>query len=82
MTWIKTVDPTKATGLLQTLFRAAVKRAGKVYQIIQIQSLHPKALRVTTQLYNELMHGAEGALSRKRRELIATVVSRTNECFY
>lgn len=82
MAWIKTIDPDKATGLLQSLFRAAVKRAGKVYQVIRIQSLHPKALRATTQLYNELMHSPDSALSRKQREMIATVVSRTNGCFY
>jgi uncharacterized peroxidase-related enzyme len=82
MAWIKTIDPAKATGLLQSLFRAAVKRAGKVYQVIRIQSLHPKALRATTQLYNELMHAGDSALSRKQREMIATVVSRTNGCFY
>ncbi len=82
MAWIRTVAPEEATGLLGRLYGAAVRRAGKVFQIIRVQSLRPRALKVSTQLYLEVMHSKDSALSRARRELIATVVSRHNHCHY
>ena len=82
MPWIRTVAPSEAAGLLRTIYDAAVARAGKVYNIISLQSLRPRVLQVSTQLYLELMHSAEGALDRARRELIAVTVSRVNGCHY
>ena len=82
MTWIKTIAPEQATGLLKQLYAAAVRRAGRVYNVIRLQSLRPKVLRASTQLYMELMHSPEGGLTRAQREMIATVVSRTNGCHY
>jgi hypothetical protein len=40
--------PAEAAGLLRHLYAAAVKRAGKVYQIIEVQSVRPKVLRAST----------------------------------
>ena len=82
MAWIKTIAPEQATGLLKKLYDSAVERAGKVYNIIRLQGLRPKVLRASTQLYVELMHSPEGGLSRVRREMIATAVSRANGCHY
>ena len=82
MAWIKTVDPDAATGLLKRLYDAAVKRAGKVFNVIRIQSPRPEVLRHSTQLYLEVMVSAKSPLSRAQRELIATVVSRANDCHY
>jgi alkylhydroperoxidase family enzyme len=82
MPWIRTVAPNEATGLLRTIYDAAIARAGKVYNIISLQSLRPRALHASTQLYLELMHSPEGALDRARRELIAVTVSRVNGCHY
>ena len=82
MAWIKLIDPENATGLLNTLYQAAIKRAGKVYQIIRLQSRKPKVLHGSTQLYAELMHSPEGKLTRPQREMIATVVSALNGCHY
>ncbi len=82
MAWIKTVAPGDATGLLGRVYESATRRAGKVFNIIRLQSLRPRVLRGSTQLYMELMHNAEGGLNRAQREMIATVVSRTNGCFY
>lgn len=82
MSWIKTVSPDRATGLLKQLYEAAMKRAGKIYNVIRLQSIRPKVLRASTQLYMELMHSPEGGLSRAQREMIATAVSRANGCHY
>ncbi len=82
MAWIETIAPERATGLLKNLYEGAMRRAGRVFNIIRIQSLRPKVLRCSTQLYIELMQSADGALSRARREMIATVVSSVNGCHY
>lgn len=82
MTYIRTVDPADARGLLRRLFDAAVQRAGKVFQILQVQSLRPETLRASVQLYVEIMHSPKSPLSRARREMIAVVVSRANACHY
>ncbi len=82
MTWIRTVDPSEATGLLKRLYDAAIQRAGKVFSVVRCQSLRPHVLRTSTNLYVELMHSSESPLARGQREMIATVVSRANGCFY
>ena len=82
MPFIKTTDAADASGLLKRLYDAAMKRAGKVFQVIRIQSPRPETLRASTQLYMEVMHSPKSPLSRARREMIAVVVSRLNECHY
>ena len=81
MAWIETVHPDKATGLCKRLYAAAIKRAGKVFNVIRIQSPQPRILQCSTRLYLEVMHG-EGGITRRQREMIATVVSQTNGCRY
>ena len=82
MAWIRTIDPSEATGLLKRLYDAAAQRAGKVYQILRLQSLRPSTLRISTQLYIEIMHSDRSGLTRAQREMIATTVSRVNGCHY
>ncbi len=82
MAWIETVEPKAAEGLLKRLYAVAVKRAGKVYNVIRLQSLRPKVLRASTQLYMEVMRSRNSPLSRAQREMIATAVSRANACHY
>ncbi len=82
MPWIRTVPPEEATGLLRQIYDAAVRRAGRVYNVVRLQSLRPKALDASMRLYLELMHAPGGALTRAQREMIAVVVSATNGCHY
>jgi alkylhydroperoxidase family enzyme len=82
MAWIKTVPPERATGLLKRLYDEAVRRAGKVFNIVSIQSPRPRVMRNSTLLYSEIMLSGESALSRIQREMIATAVSRANGCHY
>ncbi|HET7215467.1 MAG TPA: carboxymuconolactone decarboxylase family protein [Terriglobia bacterium] len=81
MAWIKTVEPNDATGGLKNEYMRAVARAGKVFNILKIQSLNPDTLYASMNLYLATMHGPSG-LSRTERELLAVVVSRANNCFY
>jgi len=82
MAWIRTVDPSQAKGLLAKVYRDAVRRAGKVFQVLRIQSPRPEVLEASVALYVEVMHSEKSPLSRARREMIATAVSRANHCFY
>ena len=82
MAWIKTVPPEEATGLLRQLYAAATRRAGKIFNVIRLQSPRPKVLRASTQLYMEVMYSAETGLRRAQREMIATAVSHANSCHY
>ncbi len=81
MPWIETVPVESATGVIREQYDAAVARAGKVYQVVQVMSLNPAAMRASIDLYIALMKGPSG-LTRRQRELIATTVSALNSCFY
>lgn len=81
MAFIKIVEPEEATGALKSEYDSALKRAGKVFNILKVQSLNQVSLRASMQLYTATMHAPSG-LSRAEREMLATVVSRANDCFY
>jgi alkylhydroperoxidase family enzyme len=81
MPWIHTVPEGEAEGIVRREYDAALKRAGKVFYVVSIQSLRPRVLRASMSLYQALMID-EGALPRWVRELLAVVVSRTNQCHY
>ncbi len=81
MAHLRLIGPEDAEGLLKEEYDAAVERAGKVYNIVRSMSLSPEVLRRSMELYREIMFGPSG-LSRQERELLATVVSATNECHY
>lgn len=49
--------------------------------ILAVSSLNPRAMEDHARLYRGLMFAAS-PLSRVERELVATVVSRTNGCHY
>ena len=52
-----------------------------MFGILRIQSLNPPVLDAAMGMYKAIMFGPS-PLSRARREMLATVVSRTNDCFY
>ena len=81
MAWIKVVEPEDATGELNQQYDEAVERAGKVYNILKVQSLNPQTLKASMEIYKATMFGPSG-LSRAEREMLATVVSWANRCFY
>jgi uncharacterized peroxidase-related enzyme len=81
MPWIKTIEPDDASDDLKAEYEKAVVRAGKVFNILKIQSLNPRTLHASMDLYLATMHAPSG-LSRAERELLATVVSWASHCFY
>ena len=81
MPHIRTIPPEEATGELKEHYDAAEQRAGRVFNVLRIQSLNPREMTASVGLYQQLMQ-APGRLSRKVREMLATVVSREQHCFY
>ena len=81
MAHLDLIDPDEAEGILAEEYEAAVGRAGKVFNIVRSMSLSPEALRASMGMYRAIMFGPS-QLSRLDRELLATVVSSANECYY
>ena len=81
MPHLELIDPDDASGLLAEEYAAAVDRAGKIFNIVRSMSLSPESLRASMGLYKAIMFGPS-RLTRQERELLATVVSATNECYY
>jgi alkylhydroperoxidase family enzyme len=81
MAHIRLVEPEDASGALREDYDAAAQRAGKVFNIVKSMSLRPEVLRQSIGLYRVIMFGPSG-LSRQERELLATVVSGANGCYY
>lgn len=78
---IETVAVEEATGLLSREYEAAIARAGRVFNIVSLQSLNPPVMRAGLRLYQTLMLGP-GPLERPVREMLATVTARELGCFY
>ena len=70
MPWIKEILPEEATGLLKRQLDAAIKRAGRIWNIVQIMSINPLALKDSMRFYQTLMMG-DSPLTRSQREMLA-----------
>jgi alkylhydroperoxidase family enzyme len=81
MPYIRLIEEHEATGALAAQYRAAIGRAGKVFNIVKSMCLNPPVLALSMELYKAIMFG-ESELSRAERELLAVVVSAANECHY
>jgi len=81
MAWIRTIQEGKATGFLKEQYDRAAKRAGRVFEILKIQSLKPEYIAASIALYQKAMFGPS-KLTRAQREMMAVVVSAANHCHY
>jgi alkylhydroperoxidase family enzyme len=81
MAHIETIGPDDAQGPLAAIYAAAIQRAGRVLNILRVQSQNPEALDASMRMYLVLMYGPS-PLSRLERQAIAVTVSRVNDCFY
>ena len=80
MTWIETVASDKARGAVKQVYETYQRQFGFVPNIRRSMSLNPTALRAYVQLSAAVYHG--GPLAPEEREMVATVVSATNNCHY
>jgi uncharacterized peroxidase-related enzyme len=79
--YLRLIEEGEATGALKNEYDAAIRRAGKVFNIVKAMSLRPGVLREAMGLYRAVMFGPS-ELSRAERELLAVVVSCANDCHY
>ncbi|MEE8447944.1 MAG: peroxidase-related enzyme, partial [Gemmatimonadota bacterium] len=81
MPWIRQIPIEEAAGLLKREFDKAIRRAGRVWNILHIMSLNPRTLKSSMEFYGTVMFGSS-PLTRAQRELLATVVSAELDCHY
>jgi alkylhydroperoxidase family enzyme len=81
MAWIEIIGKDEAKGMLKKLYADAIKRAGRIWNIVSIMSRNPRVLKTSMDFYGALMFGPS-PLSRGQREMLATVVSGKNHCGY
>jgi len=81
MPWIRQIPIDEATGILRSEFDKAIRRAGRVWNIVHVMSLNPRALKSGMEFYGAVMFGSS-PLTRAQRELLATVVSAELDCHY
>jgi alkylhydroperoxidase family enzyme len=84
MPYIRAIPPSEATGKLKEVYDSGSGPSaarGKVSMIRQVQSLNPNALAAWRALDVEIMRG-ESRITRRQRDMLATVVSATNHCSY
>ncbi len=82
MAWIYTIDEDDAEGELKKLYERVVDpETGRVDNVMKIHSLHPEGLSAHLAVYEAAMNGT-ATLPKVDREMIATVVSRVNDCHY
>lgn len=81
MAWIRIVPREEAGAALRREYEAAERRAGRVFNIVSIMSQNPAAMKASMAFYLAIMFGPS-PLSRAQREMLAVVVSATNDCHY
>ncbi len=81
LAWIQIIDEDTAQGLLKAQYEDVRVRRGRVSNVMKAHSLDPETIHLHLDLYLHLMFG-KSTLTRVQREMIAVVVSRTNNCRY
>ncbi len=81
MPYIRQITIDQATGLVKRELEKAIKRAGRVWNIVQIMSLNGRVMKSSMEMYGATMF-ADSPLTRQQREMLAVVVSKANHCLY
>ncbi|MDZ7807259.1 MAG: peroxidase-related enzyme [Gracilimonas sp.] len=81
MPYIEIVEPEHATGSLKEIYEELIQSRGKLAMVHKIQSLNPESITAHMDLYMNVMFG-RSPLKRSQREMIAIVVSSSNNCEY
>jgi hypothetical protein len=94
MTWIKTILPDEADVGLQACYQEVYTHYPPEYgvqvvrrpdggsdSVVAVHSLIPQAMRHALSTFGVLI-APDLPLSRRQHEMIATLVSALNECFY
>jgi alkylhydroperoxidase family enzyme len=71
----------ETTGVARREYDAAMRRAGRIWNIVSVQSQLPQVMRDSMRIYLSIMYGPS-PLSRSQREMMAVVTSQANDCHY
>lgn len=71
----------ETSGVARREYDAAQRRAGRIWNIVSIQSQLPGVMRDSMKIYQSIMYGPS-PLTRAQREMIAVVTSQANDCHY
>ena len=78
MAWISFTGEERAEGLLKEAYERVRRALGRVIPFYLVYSASPRLLHAHLDFYGAV--GAPSALSKLRKELIATAVSAENGC--
>jgi uncharacterized peroxidase-related enzyme len=81
LTWLRVPDPAELPAEVHALWEPSLDKLGFVPNVLRLYALRPSHLVAWTAHYDELMKGDSG-LTKAEREMIAVVVSVTNDCAY
>jgi hypothetical protein len=81
MPHIHVLEYDESTGIAREEYDAAMARAGRIWNIVSIQSQLPEVMRDSLRLYRSIMFGPS-PLTRAQREMLAVVTSQANDCHY
>ncbi len=81
MPHVHVLEYDETSGVARREYDAATRRAGRIWNIVSIQSQLPEVMRDSMRLYSSIMFG-ESPLTRAQREMIAVVTSGANDCYY
>ena len=81
MPHIDVIQPENATGELDEIYQSLVASRGKIAEVHKIQSLNPQSITDHMNLYMTVMFG-KSPLKRVQREMMAVIVSKSNDCEY
>ena len=81
MAFIKLFKFEESSGLLKKEYEKGMRRAGRIWNVLTIQSQTPEILKASMNLYGSTMFGNSN-ISRFDSELLAVVTSVSNECEY
>jgi hypothetical protein len=81
MAHIHVLEYHETEGVARREYDAALRRAGRIWNIVSIQCQLPEVMRDSLRLYQSIMFGPS-PLTRAQREMLAVVTSSVNDCHY
>lgn len=81
MSHIHILSYEETTGVARREYDAAMRRAGRIWNIVSVQSQLPEVMRDSMRIYLSIMYGPS-PLTRAQREMMAVVTSQANDCHY
>ncbi|NWK54245.1 peroxidase-related enzyme [Verrucomicrobiaceae bacterium N1E253] len=81
MPFIHTVSESEASGPVKQVYETSIASFGRIANIVRLLSPDSAVIQSSMSLYASLMK-RENALSAERREMLATIVSHANDCYY